>query len=197
LAGHSDGTAGTLALWQTIAMVDDDPYARLAPVPRFALTSEDITDGRPLPVAQRAASLGGSDSSPHLAWSDFPAGTKSFAVTCYDPDAPTGSGFWHWAVYNIPVSAVSLPSGAGDAGGTLLPAGAVTLPNEYRLTRYSGAEPPEGTGVHRYYFVVHAIDVDHLDLPEGSTPAVLGFNLHFHTVARAILMATAAFDESA
>ncbi|MCX7522624.1 YbhB/YbcL family Raf kinase inhibitor-like protein [Microbacterium sp. STN6] len=176
-------------------MTDYDPYARLDALPAFTLTSTDIAADAPLPAPQRAPSLGGGDVSPQLAWSGFPPETKSFAVTCFDPDAPTGSGFWHWAVFNVPAEVTSLAAGAGSADSGLLPPGAVTLPNEYRLTQYSGAEPPEGTGTHRYYFVVHAVDAPSLDIDAQSTPAVLGFNLHFHALARAILVATAAADD--
>jgi Raf kinase inhibitor-like YbhB/YbcL family protein len=168
---------------------DYDPYARLDPVPSFSLTSDDVTDGQPLKAAQYGADAGGQDVSPQLSWSGAPAGTKGFAVTVYDPDAPTGSGFWHWAVANIPATVTSLPAGAGSQGGTL-PGGATPVLNEMRLPHFIGATPPQGTGVHRYYVVVHAVDVDHLDLDPQGTPAVLGFNLHFHTLGRAILVGT-------
>lgn len=174
-------------------MADYDPYARLKPVPSFQVTSDDIADGRPLSKDHLAADVGGTDVSPALAWAGFPAETKSFAVTMFDPDAPTGSGFWHWAVCNIPASVTSLPRGVGGEGGSLLPEGAITLPNEYRQPGYAGAAPPEGTGVHRYFIVVHAVDVDRVDVPPDSTPAVLGFNLHFHTLARGMLVPTASF----
>lgn len=177
-------------------MADYDPYALLDPVPSFTVTSDDVEDNLPLPLPQRAPSLGGLDLSPQLSWSGFPPDTRSFAVTCFDPDAPTGSGFWHWAVFNIPADVHSLPAGAGEPHGALLPDGAVTLPNEYRLAQYSGAEPPEGTGIHRYYFVVHAVDVESLDIDAQSTPAVLGFNLHFHTLARGMLVPTASFGDT-
>jgi len=163
---------------------DYDPYARLDPVPSFPVTSEDVTDGRPLPAALFSADVGGEDRSPQLAWSDPPEGTRSFAVTVYDPDAPTGSGFWHWAVADIPASTTSLP------GGGPLPEGALQLRNELRERGFTGANPPEGTGVHRYFVVVHAVDVESLGVDPEITPAVLGFNLHFHTLGRAILVGT-------
>jgi Raf kinase inhibitor-like YbhB/YbcL family protein len=171
---------------------DYDPYARLDPVPAFSLTSEDITDGQPLKADQYGGDSGGQDVSPQLAWEGAPAGTKSYAVTVFDPDAPTGSGFWHWAVANLPATVTSLPAGAGSAGGRL-PQGALTLPNELRLKQFVGAAPPQGTGVHRYFVVVHAVDVPTLELDPESTPAVLGFNLHFHTLGRAILVGTGEF----
>jgi Raf kinase inhibitor-like YbhB/YbcL family protein len=133
---------------------------------------------------------GGQDVSPELSWRGFPKETKSFAVTVYDPVAPTGSGFWHWAVANIPASVTSLPAGAGDESGSGLPEGAVQLANDASLKRFLGAAPPPGHGPHHYHFVVHALDVDHLELPENATPAYLGFNLFSHTLARASIVAT-------
>ncbi len=167
---------------------DYDPYARLDPVPSFPVTSADVTAGEPLPSAMYGAGAGGRDRSPQLTWSDPPAGTRSFAVTMYDPDAPTGSGFWHWAVADIPAEVTSLA-----AGGTA-PAGAVVLNNELRQPGFTGATPPQGTGVHRYFVVVHAVDVTSLELDPEVTPAVLGFSLHFHTLGRAILVGTAEFS---
>ncbi|PJJ65212.1 YbhB/YbcL family Raf kinase inhibitor-like protein [Compostimonas suwonensis] len=178
-------------------MDDYNPYARLAAMPSFTLTSTDVADGQPLPAAQFGTSAGGSNVSPQLSWSGFPADTKSFAVTVYDPDAPTGSGFWHWAVFNIPVDVTSLATGAGAPDSGLLPAGAVTLPNELRLARFDGAAPPEGTGVHRYFTVVHAVGVASLDIDSESTPAILGFNLNFTSLARAIIVPTGEFGGTA
>ena len=167
----------------------NDPLARFGEVPQFALTSTDMTDGGRLQPKQYGTDAGGADVSPQLSWSGFPAETQSFALTVHDPDAPTGSGFWHWAVANLPASVTDLPAGAG-AAGAVLPAGALTLPNEQRLTSFIGAGPPPKTGTHRYQFIVYAVDVPALDIDAQSTPAVLGFNLHFHTLARAVLEAT-------
>jgi Raf kinase inhibitor-like YbhB/YbcL family protein len=174
-------------------VTQQDPLARFGEVPLFSLTSTDIADGRPLAAAQFDKPSGGGDRSPQLAWSGFPPETKSFAVTVYDPDAPTGSGFWHWAVFNLPASVTSLESGAGAPESPLLPEGAVTLPNETREAAFLGAGPPEGTGTHRYQYIVHAVDVPHLDVDLQATPAVLGFTLHFHVLARAVLEPTGAF----
>ena len=171
---------------------DYDPYARLDPVPSFVLTSADVQDRQPMQPAQYGSDASGGNVSPQLSWSEAPAGTKSFAVTMYDPDAPTGSGFWHWAVMNLPATVTSLPPGAGSEGGTL-PAGAVMLPNEYRQHAYTGPAVPQGNGVHRYFLVVHAVDVPKLEIDPGSTPAILGFTLHFHTLGRAILVGTGEF----
>lgn len=173
-------------------MTSHDPYAALPQVPTFDLTSTDLTDGAPLAPAQVSGILGagGEDISPQLSWSGFPAETRSFAVTCYDPDAPTASGYWHWAVCNIPASVTSLPAGAGNDDGAGLPDGAQQLPNDAGLARYVGAAPPPGHGTHRYFFAVHALDVERLDLPAEATPAALGFNMFFHTLARAALIGT-------
>ncbi|GAB3494526.1 YbhB/YbcL family Raf kinase inhibitor-like protein [Amycolatopsis cihanbeyliensis] len=164
-----------------------NPYDFLPEVPSFSLRSDDVADGETLPTPQRSGifGAGGEDVSPHLAWSGFPAETRSFAVTCFDPDAPTASGFWHWAVFDIPVSVTELGTGAGDGSG--LPAGAVTLKNDGGLQRYLGAAPPPGHGPHRYMFVVHAVDVESLGIEDTATPAFLGFNLFGHTLGRAML----------
>ena len=168
----------------------NDPTWRLPEVPQLTVTSPEFAGGATLATSARSgiAGAGGDDRSPALQWAGAPAGTKSYAVTLYDPDAPTGSGFWHWAVYNIPAEVTSLPADAGNPDAGLLPAGAVTLPNEMRLERYLGAAPPPAHGEHRYFFTVTALDVDSLDIPAGSTPAVLGFNFLGHVLARGTLI---------
>ena len=164
-----------------------DPYARLPELPTFQLTSASVTDGQPLANAQVSGIMGagGEDVSPQLSWSGFPEETRSFAVTVYDPDAPTLSGFWHWAVANLPANVTELPDGAGD--GSDLPGGALTLRNDAGQRRYIGAAPPAGHGSHRCYITVAAVDVDKLDLPDDATPAFLGFNLFQHAIARAVI----------
>jgi Raf kinase inhibitor-like YbhB/YbcL family protein len=166
------------------------PFDFLPDVQSFALTSDDIEDGKLLPLPQVSGLMdaGGQDISPHLAWSGFPIETRSFALTVFDPDAPTGSGFWHWAVYNLPAAVTELAAGAGSPRSKALPVEAVTLRNDAGLARYLGAAPPEGHGDHRYIFTVHALDCQTLDLPEDATPAYLGFNLFFHTLGRAHLV---------
>jgi len=166
------------------------PYDNLPQLPSFTLTSESVSDGQPLANDQVSGIMGagGSDISPQLSWSGFPEETKSFAVTIYDPDAPTASGFWHWAVADLPVSVTELPAGAGD--GSPLPGGAVTLANDASVKRYIGAAPPAGHGPHRYYIAVHAVDVESLGLPAEASCAFLGFNLFSHSVGRAVIMGT-------
>ncbi|TQN32262.1 hypothetical protein FHX37_2212 [Haloactinospora alba] len=162
------------------------PYNFLPEVPSFTVTSSDVTHGQTLPNSQVSGIMGagGEDVSPQLSWSGFPEGTRSFAVTCLDPDAPTASGFWHWAVCDIPATTTELVRGAGDENGTGLPAGAVTLRNDAGSKRYIGAAPPPGHGPHRYMFVVHAVDVESLGIDDSASPAFLGFNLFFHTLGR-------------
>lgn len=167
-----------------------NPYDYLPELPTFALTSSDITDGRPLKMAQVSGIMGagGQDLSPQLSWSGFPEQTRSFAVTVFDPDAPTASGFWHWAVANLPDTVSELPAGAGD--GSSLPGDAITLRSDAGLHRYVGAAPPAGHGYHRYFVVVHAVGVEKLEIDADASPAYLGFNLFMHSVARAVIHGT-------
>jgi Raf kinase inhibitor-like YbhB/YbcL family protein len=167
-----------------------DPYDALPKLPLFTVNSDSITNGQPLATPQISGIMGagGEDVSPQLSWSGFPEETRSFAVTVYDPDAPTLSGFWHWAVANLPADVKELPDGVGD--GRELPGDALQLVNDAGMRRYIGAAPPAGHGVHRYYVAVHAVDVDKLDLSEDASPAFLGFNLFQHAIARAYIHGT-------
>ncbi|GGC58411.1 YbhB/YbcL family Raf kinase inhibitor-like protein [Hoyosella rhizosphaerae] len=169
-----------------------NPYASLPILPTFTVTSEDVTDGERLNTPQVSGifGAGGQDISPQLSWSGFPAETKSFTVSVLDPDAPTGSGFWHWAVANIPASVTDLPAGAGGSESPGLPDGAVQLTNDAGFRGYLGAAPPAGHGTHHYYVVVHAVGVESIDLPETATPGFLGFNLFSHAIARAVIVGT-------
>jgi Raf kinase inhibitor-like YbhB/YbcL family protein len=155
----------------------------------LTLTSPDIKPGAKISDDQAANVFGctGKNVSPALNWSGAPKGTKSFAITVYDPDAPTGSGFWHWVVVNIPPDATALPKGAGDPKGTGLPAGALLTRTDFGVPGYGGPCPPKGDKPHRYQFNIFAVDVDKLDVDENAAAAVVGFNLHFHTLAKATL----------
>ena len=147
----------------------------------FTLTSNDFKDSDVLPDAQVQAK---GNTSPQLAWSGAPEGTKSFAITVYDPDAPTGSGFWHWTVANIPASVSEIPTGGP------VPSGAVEGRTDYGAPGFGGAAPPPGHGPHRYIFTVFAVDVESLPVTPEDSGAKYGFNLHFHTLAKASITAT-------
>jgi Raf kinase inhibitor-like YbhB/YbcL family protein len=173
--------------------VAPEPYPLLPAVPSFALTSDDIADGVPLDPRHSADA---DNLSPHLAWSGFPAATRSFVVSCFDPDAPTPAGFWHWTALDLPVSATSLPRGAGrpwnpgDASDPGLPAPAFQVANDDGTFGYYGAAPPQGDRPHRYVFAVHALDVPTLALTRATGATPVAFNALFHTLARATLAPT-------
>lgn len=153
----------------------------------FQLTSTDVKNGAFAP-AQIFNSFGcsGQNVSPQLAWTGSPAGTKSFVLTVYDPDAPTGSGFWHWVVMNIPASTTSLATGASKAK---MPAGAIEMRTDFGVPGYGGPCPPAGDTPHRYIFTLYAIKLDKLDVAPDSTAAIVGFNTHFNQIGSATFTA--------
>lgn len=157
------------------------------------LTSESFKEGELLGmqhVLSEAYGFGcaGNNLSPQLAWSGAPAGTESFAVTCFDPDAPTGSGFWHWVVANIPADVTGLSLGAGDPTAGLLPAGALEVRTDFGKPGYGGPCPPQGANIHRYIFTLHAVDLKALPVTADTSAAIVGFYLNFHTLAKASLI---------
>jgi len=156
----------------------------------FALASGDIRPGATIADEQVYNGFGysGANVSPELHWSGAPGGTKSFALTVYDPDAPTGSGFWHWVVFNIPLDATSLPKGAGDPKSDAAPKGAVQSRTDFGVPGYGGPCPPEGDAPHHYHFTIFAVDTPKLDGDQNNSAAFVGFQLHFHTLAKAELI---------
>lgn len=156
----------------------------------FAVTSPSIAGGK-LTDKQVFNGFGclGMNESPEIKWSGAPAGTKSFAVTVYDPDAPTGSGWWHLVVYNIPANVTALAAGAGAADGKSLPAGAAMGRTDFGSKAYGGACPPPGKP-HRYIITVHALKAEKIEVPEDASAALIGFNLAGNRIGKAELVAT-------
>jgi hypothetical protein len=158
----------------------------------FALTSPDVHAGQQMADAQvfKGMNCTGGNISPALQWRGAPAGTKSFALTVYDPDAPTGSGWWHWVTYNIPAGTTRLAAGAGDPARALMPAGSAQGNTDFGGPGYGGPCPPQGDRPHHYIFTLYALDVPTIDVPASATAAYVGFNLHAHTIAKTALTAT-------
>ena len=157
------------------------------------VTSTSFKDGEYLGAdhilsADYGFGCAGGNRSPQLRWEDAPEGTKSFAVLCFDPDAPTGSGFWHWVVVNIPPTVTELPLDAGNPAANRLPAGALQVRTDFGKPGYGGPCPPAGDHPHRYLFTVHAVSMDQLPVSADTSAAVVGFYLNFNTLAKATLM---------
>jgi Raf kinase inhibitor-like YbhB/YbcL family protein len=169
-------------------MTVPDPFETASGIATFHVGSESFEDGQVLPPAQTSDVLGagGQDESPQLSWSGAPEGTRGYAITVFDPDAP-GGGYWHWAVSNIPSDITSLRAGAGSRDNALLPSGAVQLKNDAGFSGFVGAAPPPGHGPHRYLLVVHALDTDRLDVAADDSAASIVSRLAEHTLGRARL----------
>jgi Raf kinase inhibitor-like YbhB/YbcL family protein len=167
--------------------VAPNPYELLPSVPSFTLTSTDVQDGQPLKDDQVADK---GNTSPQLSWSGAPEGTESYVVTCFDPDAPTPSGFWHWVLVDLPADVTSLDAGASTGN---LPANAFHVRNDGGTKDFMGAAPPQGDMPHRYFFVVHAVGQESLGVDSDASPAVVSFNLAFKTLGRAIIHGTYQF----
>ena len=150
----------------------------------LTLSSQDITQGEYMSKTQEFNGFGcsGDDLSPHLKWSTPPQGTKSFAITAYDPDAPTGSGWWHWQIINIPTTVMELPTGAGNINNNNLPSSSTQIKNDYGIRSYGGACPPEGHGIHHYRFTIHALSVEKLTLPKDASGALAGYMINANTI---------------
>lgn len=166
--------------------VAPDPYASLPAVPSFTLTSSTLVDGAAMPAEHTAE---GGGTSPQLSWTGFPTSTRSFLVSCFDPDAPTPAGFWHWTVVDVPAEVTELDVGIGESD-LMLDGAAFHVRNDGGGYDYTGAAPPAGDRPHRYVFAVHALDVDSLDLDAEASPTAVAFTALFHTVARATLTVT-------
>jgi hypothetical protein len=155
----------------------------------FSVTSPDIKNGGTVPMAQVFTGCKGGNQSPALSWSGEPAGTQGFAITMYDPDAPTGSGWWHWTVFNIPADIHSLAANAGAAGGAGLPPGAGMGKTDFGFSNYGGPCPPAGPA-HHYVITVYALKVPKLPLDADASGAKVGFNLHFNAIGQAKITGT-------
>ncbi|MET0422546.1 MAG: YbhB/YbcL family Raf kinase inhibitor-like protein [Actinoplanes sp.] len=160
-----------------------DPYALAFPAATFQLTSADFIAGGPLPASAYATDDTAGES-PELSWGPLPEGTRSLVVTAFDADSPIPGGLWHWALKDVPATLTGLARGAA------VPAGATALPNDLGVLGYAGARPPAGTGVHRMFVCVTALDVETLDLPDGASRALLNIQLIPHTLGRAVLVGT-------
>ena len=152
----------------------------------FTLTSDNLS-GQATP-AEGFEGCGGQNISPQLSWVNAPEGTKSFAITMYDPDAPTGSGWWHWLAVNLPADVTSLAQGAGNPKTPKLPEGVIQTLNDYGQSGYGGPCPPAGHGPHQYIITIHALKTDHLKVEATTTPAVVGFQITDNTIAKASLV---------
>jgi len=179
----------TLASKIVVAALACAAVAAAAPATAFELRSSDVAEGSTLTKAQVFSGFGctGENISPALQWSGAPTGTKSFALTVYDPDAPTGSGWWHWVVYDLPAGTTSLPRGIGKSAS--LPAGAREGRNDFGTLDFGGACPPPGDAPHHYIFTVYALKVDKLGVPADATAALIGFNIKANSLGSATLNA--------
>lgn len=154
----------------------------------FTLSSKDLQGQASSQQVFNGFGCTGENTSPQLQWENAPEGTQSFAITMYDPDAPTGSGWWHWLVFNIPTNCHSLPQNAGNVALNLLPKEAIQSITDYGKTGYGGPCPPPSHGIHQYIITVHALKVKQLDLDANSNPALVGYYLNANTIQKASLV---------
>lgn len=163
-----------------------DPYTHLPQLPSLEVSSSSFAPGEPLPDAQ---AYGGGNTSPQLSWSAGPEGTAGYLVTCFDPDAPTPSGFWHWAVYGVPADVTELSEGSGSSGGFVAD-GMITLTNDYGTADFGGAAPPPGDRPHRYIFAVTALDTLDTGVDATTSPAKAHFLTLGNSLARGVVTGT-------
>ena len=200
-AAYAAGTGSAVASSKSVSAKDHDgsshqrdlpnPYEFLPKVPSFKAYSTTVRDGHALPLAQWSGVFGvpgGKDISPELSWYGFPKGTKSFVVSMYDPEAPTGSGFTHWTVEDIPATTTSLPENAGALDSTTLPAGAIQLDGDAGMPRYIGAAPPAGSGIHDYYITITALNESTTGFGATISAALFNFEIDSHVIGRASLV---------
>ena len=154
----------------------------------FTLYSESIKGQADASLVYNGFGCEGENKSPQLRWENAPQDTKSFAITLYDPDAPTGSGWWHWLVFNIPSSLTLIPSNAGDVTADLLPKEVIQSITDYGIYGYGGPCPPQGDKAHMYLLTLHALDTEKIDLDKQANPALVGFYINQHTIAKASLV---------
>ncbi len=195
VAQSTPTASGTPPMSESTSVRSRNPYEFLSELPRFDVTSDDVAEGEALPTPQMSGlfGAGGEDSSPHLAWSGQPEGVASYVVTMYDPDAPTPSGFWHWAVMNIPGDTTELASGASTPDGSSLPDGSVELRNDAGVTHFVGAAPPPGPA-HRYFIAVLALDVPELEVSPDASPALMSFMTLGHILGYGLIIPTASTE---
>ncbi len=155
----------------------------------FTLTSPELSGQLSDDQVYSGFGCKGNNMSPALTWTDAPEQTKSFAVTVYDPDAPTNSGWWHWLIFDIDADVQSLPRNAGDAKGTLAPEGSIQSITDFGQVGFGGACPPVGDSAHRYIFTVYALDIPTLNLDTTTPPAQVGYFLNRHAIAKASVLA--------
>ncbi len=154
----------------------------------FTLTSNNLQGQATLKERSTSSGCTGANQSPQLSWKNAPEGTKSFAITMFDPDAPTGSGWWHWVVFDIPTNVSELASGAGTISNKLTPEGAIQSLTDFGVAGYGGPCPPKGTGIHQYIITVYALKVEKLGLNSSILPPGVGFNLFNNTIAKASIV---------
>lgn len=155
----------------------------------FTLTSQDLGGQATQRHEFNGFGCSGDNQSPQLSWQNAPKGTKSFAITMYDPDAPTGSGFWHWIVFDIPENVNELVPNAGNINLNLAPKGTIQSITDYGIKGFGGPCPPESHGLHQYIITVYALKTASLGLDDTVNPAIVGFNLWNQTLAKASIIA--------